>query len=86
LVLGTGARSPEYDHAKGVPMPVRIFEGVRDSDLVKLNRRNMERRFYALASAVRDHEARVRRGERTSAVDESLYRRLRELCGDPDPA
>jgi hypothetical protein len=63
-------------------MPVRIFEGVRDSERAELKQRNMERRFYALASAVRDHEARMRRARHSAPEDESLYRRLRELCGD----
>jgi hypothetical protein len=63
-------------------MSVRIFEGVRDSERTELKKRNMERRFYALASAVRDHEAGVRRGRRPAPADENLYRRLRELSGE----
>ena len=62
-------------------MPITFFEGMRDSERDDLARRNMERRFYALAAAVKDHEARVRRvGE---SADENLYRRLRQLTGEP---
>lgn len=65
-------------------MPIRIFEGIREDERADLSRRNMERRFFALAAAVRSHEARVRRAEAgLSSEDESLYRRLRQLCGEP---
>lgn len=68
-------------------MPVSFFEGVRDDQLEDINRRNMERRFYALAAAVRDHEAGVRRSDSLlTEADEQLYRRLRQLCGDPATA
>ena len=65
-------------------MPVSFFEGVRDDVRDDLQRRNMERRFYALAAAVREHEASLRRsaGE-VDREDENLYRRLRQLCGEP---
>jgi hypothetical protein len=65
-------------------MPVRIFEGSRGRPPGdEIVRRNLERRFFALAAAVRDHEAAARRGApRTQPHDESLYRRLREICGD----
>jgi len=66
-------------------MPITFFEGMRDTERDDLARRNMERRFYALAAAVKDHEARVRRGDSGSAegADENLYRRLRQLTGEP---
>lgn len=65
-------------------MPVRFFEGVRAEERDELQRRNLERRFYALAAAVKDHEAGVRRSEPQPArEDENLYRRLRQLVGDP---
>jgi len=65
-------------------MPVSFFEGVRDDQREDLQRRNMERRFYALAAAVREHEARLRRcaGD-LDREDENLYRRLRQLSGEP---
>lgn len=65
-------------------MPVKIIEGIRGEELSDLSRRNMERRFYALAQAVRNHE-RKRRGvsDGVSELDEGLYRRLRQLCGEP---
>jgi len=44
----------------------------------------MERRFFALAAAVRDHEASARRTTPASKPrDERLYRRLRQICGEP---
>ncbi len=65
-------------------MPITFFEGMRDTERDDLARRNMERRFYALAAAVKDHEARVRRGEECAdGADENLYRRLRQLTGEP---
>ena len=37
----------------------------------------------ALAAAVRDHEANVRRREfQVRPQDQALYRRLRQICGD----
>jgi hypothetical protein len=42
-----------------------------------------ERRFSALAAAVREHEANVRRREYVMRPqDASLYRRLRQICGE----
>ena len=67
-------------------MPISFFEGISDDQRDELTRRNMERRFYALAAAVRDHEAAGRRsGPSRSAAprDERLYRRLRQICGEP---
>jgi hypothetical protein len=49
--------------------------------LVQLER--PDKRFSALAAAVRDHEARAR--ERLVGVrphDVALYRRLRQICGE----
>jgi hypothetical protein len=65
-------------------MPVRFFEGVRGDMADEINRRNMERRFYALAAAVREHEARTRRAGDGCGRDQVLYLRLRELCGQSE--
>jgi hypothetical protein len=64
--------------------PVQIIEGTRKLDPV--SERNLaERRFAALAAAVREHEANVRRREfRLRPQDQALYRRLRQICGSPD--
>ncbi len=63
--------------------PVWMFEGPRQLDPV--GERNVaERRFSALAAAVRQHEASTRRelpGVR--ATDTALYRRLRQIIGEP---
>jgi hypothetical protein len=67
-------------------MPITFFEGAREGDRDDLTERNMERRFYALAAAVKEHEARSRRGRETSREDENLYRRLRQLNGEPATA
>jgi hypothetical protein len=49
-----------------------------------VSERNLaERRFAALAAAVREHEAAVRRREYSLRTqDAALYRRLRQICGD----
>ena len=65
-------------------MPISIFEGVRGEMSDEITKRNMERRFYALAAAVREHEARTRRGGGASRQDQDLYLRLRQLCGETD--
>jgi hypothetical protein len=61
--------------------PVQIIEGSRRLDPV--SERNLaERRFSALAAAVREHEANVRRREfQMRPQDQTLYRRLRQICG-----
>ena len=62
--------------------PIWMFEGTKKLDAV--SERNLaERRFSALAAAVRQHEASTRRqvpGMRTA--DAALYRRLRQICGE----
>jgi hypothetical protein len=62
--------------------PVWMIEGTRKLDPV--SERNLaQRRFSALAAAVREHEAAVRRREYSiRAQDSQLYRRLRQICGD----
>jgi hypothetical protein len=62
--------------------PVTIVEGARQLDPV--SERNLaERRFSALAAAVREHEANVRRREYgMRPQDANLYRRLRQICGE----
>jgi hypothetical protein len=62
--------------------PITLVEGTRKLDPV--SERNLaERRFSALASAVREHEAAVRRREFTMrSSDQALYRRLRQICGE----
>ena len=60
-----------------------MIEGTRRLDPV--SERNLaERRFSALAAAVREHEASVRRNELglLRPQDTSLYRRLRQICGE----
>ena len=62
--------------------PVWMIEGSRKLDPVS-ERNQAERRFSALAAAVREHEANVRRREYgIRASDQALYRRLRQICGD----
>jgi hypothetical protein len=42
-----------------------------------------ERRFYALAAAIREHEAAAREGSaELSEHDRELYARLRLICGE----
>lgn len=69
-------------------MPISFYEGIPADQRDEVTRRNMERRFYALAAAVRDHEASARRSapatSRAGTRDERLYRRLRQICGEPD--
>lgn len=62
--------------------PVWMIEGARKLDPV--SERNLaQRRFSALAAAVREHEALIRRREHAvRPQDASLYRRLRQICGD----
>ena len=62
--------------------PVQIIEGSRRLDPV--GERNLaQRRFSALAAAVREHEAKVRRREYSvRPQDQALYRRLRQICGE----
>ncbi len=65
-------------------MPISFFEGIRPQEREELQRKNLHSRFYALAAAVRDHENSARRsGLASDPRDEHLYRRLRELCGEP---
>lgn len=72
-------------------MPISFYEGIPEDQRDEITKRNMERRFYALAAAVRDHEASSRRSSPGSvaragssgARDERLYRRLRQICGEP---
>jgi hypothetical protein len=62
--------------------PVWISEGTRQLDPVS-ERNRAERRFSALAAAVRNHEANMRRREYSArSHDSELYRRLRQICGD----
>ena len=71
----------EVEKEKGMT-PVWMIEGSKELDLAH-ERRLAERRFSALAAAVREHEASVRRREYTMRTqDAQLYRRLRQICGD----
>ena len=64
--------------------PVTVVEGNRRLDPVS-ERNIAERRFSALASAVREHEALVRRRQYgIRPQDQALYRRLRQICGELD--
>jgi hypothetical protein len=62
--------------------PITMVEGTRKLDAV--GERNLaERRFSALASAVREHEASAKRRQPLMrAQDQALYRRLRQICGE----
>ena len=62
--------------------PVTMIEGNRTMD-AGTHRRVAERRFSALAAAVREHEANVRRREISMRPqDQYLYRRLRQILGE----
>ena len=66
--------------------PIQIIEGSRRLDPVA-ERNQAERRFAALAAAVREHEANVRRREfQMRPQDQALYRRLRQICGIDEAA
>jgi hypothetical protein len=59
-----------------------MFEGTQELDPIS-TRNVMERRYAALAAAVREHEARVRRqisGARP--CDVTLYRRMRQILAE----
>lgn len=59
-----------------------MIEGNRSIDSTA-QRRVAERRFSALAAAVREHEANVRRREHSMRPqDQHLYRRLRQILGE----
>lgn len=59
-----------------------MIEGNRSIDSTT-QRRVAERRFSALAAAVREHEANVRRREHSMRPqDQHLYRRLRQILGE----
>jgi hypothetical protein len=62
--------------------PVWMIEGSRELD--PISERNLaEQRFSALAAAIREHEATVRRREYViRPQDAQLYRRLRQICGE----
>ncbi len=61
--------------------PVWMIEGTQKLDPVS-ERNVAERRFSALAAAIREHEASVRRREYLMRPqDRQLYRRLRQICG-----
>jgi hypothetical protein len=84
-----GARRAKVDSERnkesrggGAMSPVQIIEGTRKLDPV--SERNLaQRRFSALAAAVREHEANVRRREYSvRPQDQALYRRLRQICGE----
>ncbi len=65
-------------------MPISFFEGLPEDQRNRMKGRNMERRFFALAAAVRDHEASARRSTPASrSRDERLYLRLRQIAGEP---
>jgi hypothetical protein len=65
-------------------MPISFFEGVRVDERDDARRPSLERRFRALAAAVRAHESRVRgSGSGPAREDEDLYRRLHQLAGEP---
>jgi hypothetical protein len=62
--------------------PVWMFEGARQLDEVG-ERDLAERRFSALAAAVREHEGQARgQVQGLRPYDAALYRRLRQICGE----
>ena len=62
--------------------PIWMFEGTQELDSVA-ERNLVERRFSALAAAVREHEARVRRGIASARpYDLVLYRRMRQILAE----
>lgn len=64
--------------------PVTMIEGARNAD-PGIERRVAERRFSALAAAVREHEANVRRREYVMRPqDQHLHKRLRQILGEGD--
>lgn len=64
--------------------PVWMIEGTQKLDPVS-ERNVAERRFSALAAAIREHEASVRRREYVMRPqDRHLYRRLRQICGEAE--
>ncbi len=63
--------------------PVTIIEGETSKRDPAFDQHALERRFTDLAAAVRDHEAAVNRREVLARPqDLSLYRRLRQICGE----
>jgi hypothetical protein len=62
--------------------PITVVEGTQKLDPVS-ERNIAERRFSALAAAVREHEASARRRQHAiRPLDQALYRRLRRICGE----
>jgi hypothetical protein len=63
--------------------PVWIIEGDRTKEHPVPDPSATDRRFSDLAAAIRDHEAAVNRREVLARPqDLSLYRRLRQICGE----
>jgi hypothetical protein len=63
--------------------PVWIIEGDRTKEHPVPDPQAANRRLSDLAAAIRDHEAAVNRREVLARPqDLSLYRRLRQICGD----
>ncbi len=61
--------------------PTSMLEGTKKLDAVS-GRNLAERRFFALAAAVRQHEASTKRQmPDIRPADTALYRRLRQICG-----
>jgi hypothetical protein len=66
--------------------PIWMFEGTQELDPVA-QRNLVERRFSALAAAVREHEARVRRGiSGARPYDLALYGRMRQILAEEGAA
>jgi hypothetical protein len=63
--------------------PARPSEPRREWFNELVQERLGERRFYALAAAIREHEAAAREGTADmSEHDRALYARLRLICGE----
>ena len=66
--------------------PIWMLEGTRERDPVA-ERNLAERRFSALAAAVRDHESEARRQvSGAKAHDITLYRRMRRILAQREEA
>jgi hypothetical protein len=64
--------------------PMQLIDGsVPRETQLESERDRAARRFAELAAAVREHEQALRRSRPLGirAPDDSLYRRLRQLCG-----
>ena len=64
-------------------MPVTISEGIRPEQ-GSVSREHLERRYSALAAAVKAHELSTARSRLARSEDRDLYRRMRQLTGEAE--